>query len=116
MPLSVVDVLSIVDDRSARSRVRSHPHHQADPFEVALLAELPQRHVDLFLQLWLEVGPHPSAIEERTERRLRAQLAEGASDRKVGKGVRAVLEKRRDEGRWPVSRTSRNGTAATSAP
>jgi hypothetical protein len=98
VPVSVVDVLGVIDSRSARARVRSRPHQEADPFQVPLLAELPQRHVGLLLQLRPELGPQSSAIQVRPERGLRAQLAEGASKRETSKRISAVLEKSGDDG------------------
>ena len=64
VPLRIRDVLDIVKRRPARSRVGSCPHQQADPLQIAVLAELAQCHVRLFLQRSREVRSIPATIQD----------------------------------------------------
>ncbi len=98
VPLGVLDVVSIVKSRPARARVRSCPHQQTDPLQVALLAELAQRHVSLLLEAFREFGPAPPAIQVRPERGFGAELMEGACERIIGSRVSTLFQKCGDEG------------------
>ena len=72
--------------------------NRADPFQVAFLAKLAQRHVGLLLKVFREVGSTPPAIQVRPERRLGAELMEGACERVVRSGVSTLFQKCGDEG------------------
>ena len=95
--LRIVGALSVIECRAPRARVGPGPHQQADPLQVALLAELAQRHVRLLLELRGDVGPRASAVEVRAQRDLHPQLMEGPGERVVGERVGAAIQEEAGE-------------------
>ena len=93
VPLGALAVVGVIEGRSARARIRSRPHQQADPLQLALLAELAQRHVGLFLQLFCEVRPVTSAVQIGSQSGLSSQLAKGMRERVASNRVGASFEK-----------------------
>src|ERR1035441_4695822 len=69
MAVRVIGV-PVIEIRPETARIRSGPHHEADPLQVALARKMPQRTVSLGLQRIREFRVSLSVIHEGPERTL----------------------------------------------